>query len=293
MAETSFQDALLTLPPSQSCGGCENDFFNNYRPGMQWPNISDYDPSLLLDRTQIQFNPAASSNLVAGGCSFAAQQPISASSPSLQFPIASNWDNSCLAPGLASSNDERTIPRSYPNPLPILMGSSQGGAHSGIREEAYPPSAYELSPQPPVIETSCPYPTQNPQILGPLLTHEPLIHPGDDSLHLDPSAFEACINGINQSCIIQPQPTHSAMHGISMTQYPEGFEPERRAEEQTPTREEPYAQLIYRCLKEKPDHTMVLREIYEWFKQNTERAKDPSDKGWQNSIRHNLSMNKV
>ncbi|KAL8797033.1 MAG: hypothetical protein Q9195_000804 [Heterodermia aff. obscurata] len=57
---------------------------------------------------------------------------------------------------------------------------------------------------------------------------------------------------------------------------------------------EPYAQLIYRALMSTPNHAMVLKEIYEWFEQNTDKAKiapSSSAKGWQNSIRHNLSMN--
>lgn len=56
---------------------------------------------------------------------------------------------------------------------------------------------------------------------------------------------------------------------------------------------EPYAQLIYRALKSVAGHAMVLKEIYEWFEKNTDKAKDPLSKGWQNSIRHNLSMNGV
>ncbi|KAL8824212.1 MAG: hypothetical protein Q9191_005220 [Dirinaria sp. TL-2023a] len=55
---------------------------------------------------------------------------------------------------------------------------------------------------------------------------------------------------------------------------------------------EPYAQLIYRALKSVPTHSMVLKEIYEWFEQNTDKPQtSTSSKGWQNSIRHNLSMN--
>ncbi|KAH7120832.1 forkhead domain-containing protein [Dendryphion nanum] len=56
-------------------------------------------------------------------------------------------------------------------------------------------------------------------------------------------------------------------------------------------KEQPYAQLIYRALLEAPEHTMVLRDIYDWFKENTDKAADKETKGWQNSIRHNLSMN--
>ncbi|KUJ24529.1 winged helix DNA-binding domain-containing protein, partial [Mollisia scopiformis] len=51
-----------------------------------------------------------------------------------------------------------------------------------------------------------------------------------------------------------------------------------------------YAKLIYRALMSAPNHSMVLQEIYQWFRDNT--AKGASDgKGWMNSIRHNLSMN--
>ncbi|KAJ4343936.1 hypothetical protein N0V95_006511 [Ascochyta clinopodiicola] len=56
-------------------------------------------------------------------------------------------------------------------------------------------------------------------------------------------------------------------------------------------KEQPYAQLIYRALHDAPDHTMVLRDIYDWFRTYTDKAAQSETKGWQNSIRHNLSMN--
>lgn len=58
-------------------------------------------------------------------------------------------------------------------------------------------------------------------------------------------------------------------------------------------KEQPYAQLIYRALLDAPDHTMVLRDIYDWFRRYTDKATHSETKGWQNSIRHNLSMNGV
>ena len=57
--------------------------------------------------------------------------------------------------------------------------------------------------------------------------------------------------------------------------------------------EPPYAKLIYRALMEAPGHQMVLKDIYEWIARNTDKARDPAFKGWQNSVRHNLSMNGV
>jgi Forkhead domain len=56
---------------------------------------------------------------------------------------------------------------------------------------------------------------------------------------------------------------------------------------------QPYAQLIYRALLSAPEHKMVLNEIYDWFRNTYERFNKAKGKGWQNSIRHNLSMNGV
>ncbi|APA09913.1 hypothetical protein SS1G_05834 [Sclerotinia sclerotiorum 1980 UF-70] len=54
--------------------------------------------------------------------------------------------------------------------------------------------------------------------------------------------------------------------------------------------EQPYAKLIYRALMSAPGHSMVLQEIYRWFRENTTKGSSDT-KGWMNSIRHNLSMN--
>lgn len=56
--------------------------------------------------------------------------------------------------------------------------------------------------------------------------------------------------------------------------------------------EPPYSKLIYDALMSHEDKQMPLQDIYEWFAKNTSKGKD-SSRGWQNSIRHNLSMNAV
>ena len=56
---------------------------------------------------------------------------------------------------------------------------------------------------------------------------------------------------------------------------------------------EPYAKLIYRALLSAPNHCMVLKDIYKWFEKYTTKTRNSKSKGWQNSIRHNLSMNGV
>jgi hypothetical protein len=57
--------------------------------------------------------------------------------------------------------------------------------------------------------------------------------------------------------------------------------------------DKPYARLIWEALMQAPGHRMMLREIYAWFLRNTNKARDSGSNGWQNSIRHNLSMNQV
>lgn len=65
------------------------------------------------------------------------------------------------------------------------------------------------------------------------------------------------------------------------------------ADDEDATPNEPYNQLLHRCLLQQPHHELLLKDIYEWFKLNTDKGRDPRQKGWQNSIRHNLSMNPV
>jgi hypothetical protein len=54
-----------------------------------------------------------------------------------------------------------------------------------------------------------------------------------------------------------------------------------------------YAKLLYECLLNAPGHMLPLKDIYAWMQQSTSKARDPNSKGWQNSVRHNLSMNQV
>jgi hypothetical protein len=59
------------------------------------------------------------------------------------------------------------------------------------------------------------------------------------------------------------------------------------------SRDKPYARLIHEALMQAPGHRLMLREIYDWFVQNTNKPTESGTNGWQNSIRHNLSMNLV
>ena len=54
-----------------------------------------------------------------------------------------------------------------------------------------------------------------------------------------------------------------------------------------------YAQLLYTCLKQADGHMMTLKDLYDWVATHSQKARDPKNRGWQNSVRHNLSMNHV
>ncbi|CAM1504416.1 Fc.00g020070.m01.CDS01 [Cosmosporella sp. VM-42] len=84
----------------------------------------------------------------------------------------------------------------------------------------------------------------------------------------------------------------SPLGGSEVLASPQGHPEARRANETVggTKGEEPYAQLIYQAFMSRPDHSLTLQEIYQWFRDNTDKTKSGT-KGWQNSIRHNLSMN--
>jgi Forkhead domain len=64
-------------------------------------------------------------------------------------------------------------------------------------------------------------------------------------------------------------------------------------EEDDMNSDKPYARLIWEALMQAPGHRLMLREIYSWFECNTNKAIESGSNGWQNSVRHNLSMNQV
>ncbi|KDN63346.1 hypothetical protein CSUB01_10163 [Colletotrichum sublineola] len=53
-----------------------------------------------------------------------------------------------------------------------------------------------------------------------------------------------------------------------------------------------YAELIYKALLGTEKRQMTLRELYDWFEHNTERARN-RDQGWKNSVRSNLCLNEA
>ena len=88
-----------------------------------------------------------------------------------------------------------------------------------------------------------------------------------------------------------PQP--KLHHPFRRRDRPTPLESESESEREGRQGESPYPKLIYRALMDAPGHQMVLKDIYKWIARNTDKARDPAFKGWQNNVRHTLSINGV
>jgi hypothetical protein len=120
------------------------------------------------------------------------------------------------------------------------------------------------------------------------------------------STFETAHHGLYHTpysdSVTPPSGNHSPIAGWS-SGHGNTIEGSSRGEYATAGREDleeddlgsdkPYARLIWEALMQAPGHRMMLREIYAWFQCHTNKARESGSNGWQNSIRHNLSMNQV
>ncbi|KAF2675866.1 hypothetical protein K458DRAFT_410912 [Lentithecium fluviatile CBS 122367] len=161
-----------------------------------------------------------------------------------------------------------SCPRTYTN-APDLTGLPT------TIQESYPPAAYQIEPQRPheTMDLS------DQGINGHLM-----------ELREDYDYYSSTIKHEEHSDYSSPYDsdvTRSSTPSGDPPMPPHNF----KGEEAAIDKEQPYAQLIYRALMEAPSRTMILRDIYDWFQKNTDKAADKETKGWQNSIRHNLSMN--
>ncbi|USP76286.1 hypothetical protein yc1106_03560 [Curvularia clavata] len=148
--------------------------------------------------------------------------------------------------------------------------------HNLAVTDSFPPNAYHIEPP-------------SHQDAMDLSDHEIKSQLMQLSNDYDHSQY-ACPKVEDHSYCHSPYDSHSQVstpHDESL-RYAHDIDP---GEGGTFDREQPYAQLIYQALLNAPGHTMILRDIYEWFKNNTDKASASETKGWQNSIRHNLSMN--
>lgn len=132
-------------------------------------------------------------------------------------------------------------------------------------ETYYPPSSSSEIPvsPPPQYETLAPTKTE---------TKSTVIPPLSPPVFSNPSPIT--------TVKAEPQPDRADSRSSSSVSAPQD------------TSDLPYSKLIYLALLSAIDRKLPLQGIYRWFEQNTNKGKEGS-KGWQNSIRHNLSMNAV
>lgn len=179
-----------------------------------------------------------------------------------------------LDPQLSGYIQSGSIPTSFPAevmpypPSQLLSGSDDG--YQRARSQTEPcPAGYHSSPRDGYASTP-----ESGLPLSPCSTTLTLSM--DDTVPSSPGGDDHC-----KPLLLGKDSQHKASASLEDTMV-----------EGSSKGEEPYAQLIYRAFLSTPRRAMTLQEIYQWFRENTEKGKDES-KGWQNSIRHNLSMNMV
>lgn len=159
------------------------------------------------------------------------------------------------------------LPSSCPRSLSNNYGMNLLPPSTGINMSSYPPSLYQMGPQQPYE--------------GMDLSQSP----NNNLMQLDQEfqEYEAYpLRAIPEDISAYSTPMPSYDSDMSRSTTPDPIDVDQ-----------PYAQLIYKALMQAPNNTMILRDIYDWFRRNTAKAADKDTKGWQNSIRHNLSMNGV
>jgi len=174
-----------------------------------------------------------------------------------------------------------SCPRSHANM--DFMGSA------GLSSSSYPPSMYE---EPASHPTAFTYPSPEAQVVPSQVRG---LCDLDNNFYM-PFENQYPVSGYPSRYpspgMTSPVPHYSGPSTPASGRTPDHFKIDT-LDDQNVDKEEPYAKLIFRCLLKAKDHTMVLRDIYNWFTENTDKGKDKDARGWQNSIRHNLSMNAV
>ncbi|PSN65121.1 hypothetical protein BS50DRAFT_497536 [Corynespora cassiicola Philippines] len=169
-----------------------------------------------------------------------------------------------------------SCPRSYSSGLG-LTGLPNGMA----MQDSYPPAAYQIDPPVPPESAELSDQAINGQLMQLSDDYDRKYQP-DIKVEDQHASFASPYDSDVSRCSTPHDGLFLPSHGLKS---------ECVGDDGGIDKEQPYAQLIYRALMEQPNKTMILRDIYDWFKRNTDKAADKETKGWQNSIRHNLSMN--
>jgi hypothetical protein len=189
-------------------------------------------------------------------------------SPEDIYPYAQN--------GVSYNNNYNVMYASqYSNPsCPRYQGLDLIKLPSDVSmSNSYPPAVYQLEPQKHYDTLSEPGMDDHLMQMRDDYEH----HCGTHLQHRDLSDYDSPYSDLTRCST----PTDSSSYDFNGPHSP------------IIDKDQPYAQLIYQALLGAKGHTMILRDIYDWFLTHTDKATSSETKGWQNSIRHNLSMNGV
>ena len=237
----------------------------------------------------------------------------------LSVPIGPQTDTSqsCYCPPSGDwvvSSSAREAQSIHPCDIPIPWDTLLLGWEQSIPGRLLPESMLDFIFPPPSITIPVasapehPFLTQWPNQNAPFDHHSWVVAPaieqenwGETIPTATPLSPHPSSESADRVHLDKPLPTTSESNNThskcSMDVYADSTLPSRGNSKRRSSRQRhpdcpPYSQLIYRALRATDGHRLKLQEIYTWFEQNTDKA-DGSQHGWQNSIRHNLSMNKV
>lgn len=286
----AFRSSPLEMAPPIS-GSTKTAMSSSWLGQDSGPTLSlDASGRISLDPSYPQrqdFSPSETSSLLRGPFRFGTSEhctlnqlenfaPVPSSGPATAFTFET--ESYMSTPSLVDSLSPSSCnPRTWPEEIvpygshPTLPPVSEDDAQHTFAYNLATGSCFQAPTSYPYLPTGCSVETRNQHdFLSPHLESVKLESPS-------PAAAQS-------SC---------KSKGLRKRTYEEAALSVDESEEDDANTEEPYAKLIYRCMKGAPDYRMKLKEIYDWFEKNTSKAKNSDSKGWQNSIRHNLSMNAV
>ncbi|KAJ9666287.1 hypothetical protein H2201_003475 [Coniosporium apollinis] len=243
--------------------GDASQLFND--PSLQWPSPCDL-AATQLDGSHYEMPHQAYACELDVGMS----HPMHSQGFRYELAPAAGY---CLQP--ASVNAQGSCPRSF--------SDFSFGGHIGSMTDAYPPSAYQLRPQ------NADQEELYSLLVGEQATHMSNAYENPSGSQMRPDRESAMPRRHWRPLTEEPDSSSGMLLDTPVPD--DGTKSEDDIEETPMDKEEPYAQLLNRCLREAPGHTMILRDIYHWFAKYTDKSHNKGTKGWQNSIRHNLSMN--